>query len=309
MLTSLGWTTLRTIARLLPVRLGYTIARAGARLHYHCAPSRRAAVTANLARALAFARQDGHRQRAAAWPSPSDLARATFESHGALLFEWLRAGGGARFPVRIDGCEHIDQALDGGRGAILVTCHLGNWEVAAAELAASGYPLTVVTGEQLGRLAPAVRRDKARRGIAVVRPVDGMRSLYRQLASNRIIALLIDGDVFQQGNPVDFLGAPAHLPWGAVRLARATGAALLPATMRRVAPAEFHASIHAPVKPGADSASAMRQLLAPLETAIAADPTQWCLFRPLWSAAPERHTRGRLDVTMQRAAQDTRGWA
>jgi lauroyl/myristoyl acyltransferase len=142
-----------------------------------------------------------------------------------------------------------------------------------------------VTGEQLGRLAPAVRRDKARRGIAVVRPADGMRALYRQLAANRIITLLIDGDVYWRGRPIDFLGAPAALPWGAVRLARSTGAALLAATMRRSGPGSYAAAVHPPVDLAGEEQAVMRALLAPLERAIAADPTQWCLFRPLWQRA------------------------
>ncbi len=286
MLASLGLSTLGVVARVLPARAGYAAARAGARLHYRLAPGRRGAVAANITHALAFSRC-GRRGRVPSGGSESALLKpmtlATFESHGALLFEWLRACAGGRFALRVEGSTHLDEALRQGRGGILVTCHLGNWEVAATELAAAGYPLTVVTGEQLGHLAPAVRRDKARRGITVVRPADGMRTLYRQLRANRIVALLIDGDVRSHSNTVDFLGTPTQLPWGAVRLARSTGAALLAATMRRTAPGSFHATIHAPVDPTGDARAVMRALLAPLEQAIAADPTQWCLFRPLWT--------------------------
>ncbi len=278
MFASLGFSTIAAMARFVPTRAGYLVARAGARLHYAVSPTRRAAVAENLARVSAFRRdlEPGRR------PQAASAVVATFESHGALLFEWLRASAGARYALPLAGREHLDRALHRGRGAILVTCHLGNWEVAATELARAGYPLTVVTGEQLGRWAPAVRRDKARRGIAVVRPADGMRALYRQLAANRIITLLIDGDVYWRGQPIDFLGAPAALPWGAVRLARSTGAPLLAATMRRTGPGAYAAEIHSPVDPRDDVHAAMRALLAPIEQAIAADPTQWCLFRPLW---------------------------
>jgi len=278
MFASLGFATIAGMARVVPARMGYLVARAGARLHYAASPSRRAAVAENLAHVRAFQPEFGpeeHRHRQAA-------VLATFESHGVLLFEWLRASAGARYPLPLAGSEHLDRALREGRGAILVTCHLGNWEVAATELARAGYPLTVVTGEQLGRLAPAVRRDKARHGIEVVRPADGMRALYRQLAANRIITLLIDGDVYWRGQPIDFLGAPAPLPWGAVRLARSTGAPLIAATMRRTGPGAFAAAIHPPVDPRGDVHAVMRALLTPLEDAIATDPTQWCLFRPLW---------------------------
>lgn len=282
MLASFGFTTIAVVARFFPARAGYLVAQGGARLHYALAPARRAAVGENLSRAFAFA-PDGNRRE---WrPSSEAAVLATFESHASLLYEWLRASAGVRYPLPIAGREHLDHALSRGRGAILVTCHLGNWEVAATELARAGYPLTVVTGEQLGRLAPAVRRVKARHGISVVRPADGMRALYRQLAQNRIITLLIDGDVFWRGQPIDFLGAPVRLPWGAVRLARSTGAPLVAATMRRTGPGAYEARIHPPVDPGGDARVVMRALLAPLEQAIATDPTQWCLFRPLWREA------------------------
>jgi KDO2-lipid IV(A) lauroyltransferase len=240
------------------------------------ARARASGVRSNLRRAVAFA------------GGPADaanldrLVRATFESHGSFMFEWLRSSAGVRFPLALEGRPILDQALDRGTGAILVTCHLGSWEVAAAELSRAGYPLTVVTGEQLGRLAPAVRRDKARRGITVVRPTNGMRSLYRQLAANRILVLLIDGDVWRRGKILSFLGCPTHLPWGAERLARGTGAPLLPAVMQRERPGVFRARIYPPVKLDGGPEAAMRQLVRPLEQAIATNPAQWCLFRSLW---------------------------
>jgi KDO2-lipid IV(A) lauroyltransferase len=288
MLASLGFTTIAAVARVFPARAGYLVARGGARVHYALAPRRRAAVRANLSQVRAFVHGSG---RQGGELPPAAAALATFENHASLLFEWLRASAGARYPLPLDGRDRLDEALDRGRGAILVTCHLGNWEVAAAELARAGYPLTVVTGEQLGYLAAAVRRDKARRGIAVVRPADGMRALYRQLAQNRIIILLVDGDIYWRGQPIDFLGTPASLPWGAVRLARSTGAPLFAATMRRTGPGAFRAAIHPPIDPAGDPRAVMRSLLAPLEQAIAGDPSQWCLFRPLWGdRAPGRES-------------------
>jgi KDO2-lipid IV(A) lauroyltransferase len=197
----------------------------------------------------------------------------------------LRARGGGRFALELEGAVELDRALAGGRGAILVTGHLGSWEAAALELAARGYPLTVVTGEQLGRLAPAVRRQKAASGIAVVRPADGMRALYRHLERNRILVLLIDGDVWRRGRTVSFLGRPTLFPWGAERLARTTGAPLLSAVMRRGERGRLKAEIFPALDLAAGPARTMRALVAPLEAAIAADPAQWCLFRRLWEPA------------------------
>ena len=295
MLASLALAALGALARALPVGAGYAVARAGARLHLALAARRRRAVEANLRRVAA------HDPGRAAGHGLAHLVRDTFANHGTFMYEWLRASAGGRAELALDGREHLDAALASGRGAILVTCHLGNWEVAACELARAGYPLAVVTGEQLGRLAPAVRRDKARRGILVLRPADGRRALYRALAANRILVLLIDGDVWRKARTVAFLGRPAAVPCGAHRLARSTGAPLMAAAMRRRGPLAFHATIHAPVALGARPEATLGELLRPLERAIARDPSQWCLFRPLWdepapatpvAAAPRALERG-----------------
>lgn len=310
MLSSLGLTALGTFARALPPGPGYALARAGARLHFRLASSRRAAIRINLRQALAFARDRSSggaadfplggggpvrrhglfdRHPAAGRDAALDrLVAGAFESHGAFLYEWLRSAGGAPATLTLDGRAHLDRALARGRGAILAACHLGNWEVAACELARAGYPLAVVTGDQLGWLASAVRRDKEQRGIRTWRQEDGARALYRTLAENRILVLLVDGDVWRSGLMVSFLGRRTLLPGGAVHLARATGAPLLAGTMRRTGPLTFHACVHAPMtlRAGDSPEDMLRALVAPLEGAIARDPTQWCLFRSLWAESP-----------------------
>jgi KDO2-lipid IV(A) lauroyltransferase len=296
MLASLALAALGALARALPVGAGYAMARAGAHLHRGLAARRRRAVEANLRRVAA------HDPAWAGGLGLGRLVRDTFANHGTFMYEWLRASAGGRAELVLDGREHLEAALAAGRGAILVTCHLGNWEVAACELARAGYPLAVVTGEQLGGLAPAVRRDKARRGILVLRPADGMRALYRALAANRILVLLVDGDVWLKARTVAFLGRPAAVPCGAHRLARSTGAPLMAAAMRRRGPLAFHATIHPPVEIKARPEATLGEVLRPLEQAIARDPAQWCLFRPLWdeptpavptARAPHALERGR----------------
>ena len=109
-----------------------------------------------------------------------------------------------------------------------------------------------------------------------------MRDLYRHLARNRILILLLDGDIWRRGQPIAFLGRPTVFPWGAERLARSTGAPLLPAIMRRSDPGLLRAQIFPALDLAPGPASTMRALVEPLERAIAADPDLWCLFRRLW---------------------------
>ncbi len=300
MLASLGLAALGFLARALPPGLGYALAGAGGRLHHRLAHRRRAALRSNLRQVLAFS--SGRDAAGDHLLDPNReldrLVARAFSSHGAFLYEWLRSTAGSRLTLTLSGRAYLDRALDSGRGAILAACHLGNWEVAACELARAGYPLAVVTGEQLGRLAPAVRGDKRRRGIGVWRPADGARALYRLLEANRILVLLVDGDVWRRGRRVPFLGRATLFPGGAVRLARSTGACLLAGTMRRTGPLAFEARIHQPVPLAPDDSpeAVLRALVGPLEHAIASDPAQWCLFRSLWDEPPHRAARPAKDA-------------
>ncbi|MGD8396948.1 MAG: lysophospholipid acyltransferase family protein [Candidatus Eiseniibacteriota bacterium] len=280
MYATLGYALLRAVARRLPPRLGPATVRAGARLHYRLAADKRRAVRLNLEHVLSW------RDRTVRPEAVDLLARRTFENHGRLLYEWLRDGDGVT--MRFGGLGHLDRALERGRGAVICTCHLGNWEIAALELARRGYTLHVVSGEQLGRLGAAVRRHKATHGIHVVRPFDGMRKLYRALEHGEIVVLLIDGDIYSRAHPTCFFGTPTPLPLGGAHLARATGAALLPAVMVHDAQVErgYAVTVLPPVTRGRTDLETMSAVLRALEPSIASHPQQWCLFRPLWPAAP-----------------------
>jgi KDO2-lipid IV(A) lauroyltransferase len=277
-ITTFSFSVLRGIAHVVPPALGTGVSRLGARLHYHLAPGKRAAVQTNLTHVLDWQGVAPDRQRV------EELSQRTFRSHGQLVYEWLRDGAGVRIAFR--GLDHLEALRRRRRGAVIITCHLGNWEVAALELAARGFVLNVVTGEQLGPLGAAVRRHKARHGIRVVRLADGMRPLYRALERGELVVLLIDGDVYRRADDAPFFAAPTPLPFGALRLARATGAALIPAAMVRTGAQRYRVLIETPVASDGEDASIMRRLLAPLESQIAAHPHQWCLFRPLWTLPP-----------------------
>ena len=83
-----------------------------------------------------------------AFPELDDVAhartmRATFEHAGqsfAELGSWRRLARLEDY-VRIDNLAALDDALAGGRGALAVTGHIGNWELLAATVAERGYGL------------------------------------------------------------------------------------------------------------------------------------------------------------------------
>ncbi len=265
---------LTSLARAVPPSVGYRLARGAGRVHYLTAPAKRRAVSANQAVVRHWARGQGAVRRDRPLVAP-------FLAHAETLYEWL--AGGAQVAVEIDGLDHLTAAQAAGRGIILATCHLGNWELAARHLQATGFDLTVVTGKQLGSLASAVKRSKCRAGMAVVQPQDGMRRLYRALAQGGVVALLVDGDIYTTGRSTEFFDQPTLLPWGAARLAARTGAALHPAWMIREARGSYRVVIRPAIASDTPAAVTMRRLTRTLEEAIAQQPEGWCIFRPLWA--------------------------
>src|SRR5262249_29082875 len=135
---ALAW-AIQTSARLfgsLPLRMGLAIGeRLGAGAHRLLARPRRLAV---VHVGVAFPNLD--------LPARQRLVAGTFRCAGRsfaelALFEKIVATPDY---VRLEGAEALDAALAGGRGAIAVTGHCGNWELLAAWAASIGYPLTVV---------------------------------------------------------------------------------------------------------------------------------------------------------------------
>lgn len=176
--------------------------------------------------------------------SARDRRRAVAEA-GRMALElprlWLRpAGQPIADPVRWEGGEWIERAIAQPGGLIILTPHLGSFEVAAqayAERFGHVQPMTVMyrpaRQERLRRLQETAR---ARPGLATVpASLAGVRQMLRALQQGRTVGLLPDQVPPQgQGIWVPFFGAPAYTMTLAARLAKQTGATVLQAWCERL---------------------------------------------------------------------------
>ncbi len=278
-----GWLT--AIIAGMPVRLGYLIADALTELHYRFFPARRHAALANLAVILPRA---SRRDRAR-------IARRMMRSYNRMMFEFFRLPHLSREElianVQVEGREHLEQAMARGRGVVLASSHLGNWELAAVMLAQMGYTIYAVAGVQLGRwLSGAVRDTKTELSIVTVSPEDGFRKLLRALEHNDPVALVVDGDIYQHGVEVEFFGRTYNFPAGPGVLAQRTGALVICGYCERLGRARFRILMEKPLDP-ADfpTVAALNQAVAgTVERHIREHLDQWCIFRPMWE--PASHT-------------------
>ncbi len=207
----------------------------------------------------------------------------------------------------VAGLEQIDAALEKGRGCILISGHLGNFDYAMCHFANLGYKLTVtqehLKPERLHQLVMQVR------GIAGVSwaPVDshsGLRQLFAALRRNEVVIMPADRDIQGHGEIVPLFGAPARLPLGGVQLAERTGAALLGVFPHRRGLAHGYGAVVPLPELSPDEAAAepnplhrgLRRVAKLLEQQIARDPDQWVIFQPIWLPKSALTSGGQAEV-------------
>jgi KDO2-lipid IV(A) lauroyltransferase len=185
--------------------------------------------------------------------------------------------------------QTLDDALAAGKGGLLVTGHLGCFDYIGQALVARGYKLTVVTGRTTSRfIFDGVTWLRGSRGLKMVEPTpSGVRSVMRAVRRNEFAVFLADRDFFQNGHDVTFMGQETTLPPGPVRIARETGAPIIPIMSRRVRHGHevgigepFVVERTAEMK--ADMAAGMERLVAALERCITASLDQWVMFQRVW---------------------------
>jgi len=190
----------------------------------------------------------------------------------------------------------LDNALAAGSGAILVSPHLGNWELGGLGLAAMGYRLNVMTfrepDEKVNEERERIRMD---RGIGVIyvdrndtSPLAIIEAV-NALRRNEIVVLLGDRDGSSHTLDMDFFGRPASIPAGAAYLSIATGAPIIPVFVP-LEGSRYATYMDSPIHVcggHSDHRTAIRigigQLVNVFEKYIRKYPDQWYNFFDYWN--------------------------
>ncbi len=274
----------------------YSLACAAARALPPAADDAVARLLAGLARRWRPVREEAARQNLAVlhpgW-SPAaraHAARAAGTSYARFLLEFLRhhASDPRRLRRRIDLDldAGVERALRAGRGLVVCTAHVGNWEIGAVSLAGLGLGVTVVAGPQFAPgWSEPVRRAKAQAGIRVVGSEESPRRLLRDLERGGAVCLLADGNLFARGWPARIAGRELLLANGPARLAAASGALLTGALCLRRG-ARFGVtmrSLGGTEEAAAGDARALHAAVAAwLEHVLLRHAAEWCVFRPFF---------------------------
>jgi KDO2-lipid IV(A) lauroyltransferase len=160
------------------------------------------------------------------------LVRRHFESLGCTLFEtayvWWASDSWLRKIIRIEGTEHLTAALKKGKGALLLSAHFTTLELGARSLALVGPTSLMYLTPQNPLIAEMSRRGRARRAVQAI-AADQVREVLRNLKNNVTVWYAPDQRYTDKMSKiVPFFGHPAASNVATSRLAKISGAAVLP---------------------------------------------------------------------------------
>ena len=131
--------------------------------------------------------------------------------------------------AKVNGWENLEEALSLGKGVILASGHLGNWELAGAYIA-SKHNLSVVIKKQKNPLFNDYTvKIRQKDNIKMIYKKRALRGILKDLKNNYIVTILFDQDAGKAGIKMDFLEHPASVFTGTAKIAVMTGAPIVPA--------------------------------------------------------------------------------
>jgi KDO2-lipid IV(A) lauroyltransferase len=230
------------------------------------------------------------------------ICRANVANFGRMLADYFLCAGmnaakrAKRLVEEWRGLDHLETARAHGRGTIVVTAHLGHWELGGITLAQHGWPLTVVTLEEpssgLTRWRDACRAHLGIRTIAVGpgHPFSFVE-LIQTLRRNEIVAMLVDRPYAGTGAPVQFFGEDTEFSTAPALLAHHTGAMVLPAFVLQKPNGRYVSFADPPIPlledpdPRRALAENTQRIAASFESIVRSHPEQWFNYVPVWSGA------------------------
>ena len=209
----------------------------------------------------------------------------------------ILAGDTRHFSFSFDGEEHLRSALAEGRGVLLLTAHLGNWEAAGQLLSRLDVPINV-TG--FDNEAPEIRAllTQASRAKFRLLPLTGSPTdtipLVAALRRGEVVAMLGDRPYRSPSARIDFLGGAASFPIGAYVLAAIANAPLVHVFNLREPGGHYRFFGFPPQRPRMPSHAQRDAYLRDcaarfahdLETILKRAPLQWYNFYPFWERQP-----------------------
>ncbi len=283
-----GFKAVQALVEWLPRPWAYALAVMAARLAWLFSPLARPRLEFNLR----VARPDLELRelRRLSWLNFRNHAKAY-----ADLMMLPRANVQAMRPLlQVRGWEHLEQARAMGKGVMVVSCHMGSYEIVSAIWSATLTPVSFFAEELEPRaLFEWYRETRARLGISVLTlDLGGLRKVTEALQEQEMVITAIDRDIAGTGQIMPFFGRPARIPLGPAAIALRLGVPLLPAYVLRLPDDNYFVEAMPPLvarstgDARADEIRVTQDLLRTIEGFIREHPDQWHLPHQIWEGSP-----------------------
>ena len=220
--------------------------------------------------------------------------RDAFRNFGRYLVEFLTAHQLTRFPITAESREEAARVFPSGRGTIILSAHVGNWEAGGMILQQWGHQTTALAMEHRDKRVNALfNRQRTRWGIevAVLGP-GAARQCISALKRGHVLGLISDREFGNNGIEVMFFGHRVIMPRGPALLSLRTGAPAVPFFVIREGRGKLRFEMEPAIWPS-EAASAADPVLhltqryaQTIERSVRKHPTQWLMFQHAFRQNP-----------------------
>lgn len=196
--------------------------------------------------------------------------------------------------IRLEGLEHLDEAMKAHGRALGLSAHLGNWEMLSVAHRLTPYSLAVVVRPlDSPALQALAERARLKTGVEVISKRRALAPVLSALAAGKIVGILLDQNASRrEGVFVPFFGRPASTSRALAVLALRTGTPIVPIFARRDRDGRHRVIIEPPLATPStgDRARAVIELTAAcagaIERAVRQAPEQWLWMHDRWRTRP-----------------------
>ena len=197
--------------------------------------------------------------------------------------------------VKVHGEKYLKEAVKEGRGVVLATAHIGNWEYGGVWCAQNGYKVNALgTDQRDDRITKLIMDLRVAGGSIALGKANDLRAMMKALKAGEVIAVPVDQDARLNGVLSMFLGHPASTPVGIAKLAQKLDCAILPGyCVRREDGFTFDLYLYPKLKGrngkpyGEDIQSSVDDCNDIISSWIRAHPHQWMWMYPRWESYEE----------------------
>ena len=191
------------------------------------------------------------------------------------------------------GEEHLETCLERGKGAIFLSAHIGNGELAVSYYAMRGCDISLIALRHPGPRTDALFVNRRRvNGMGTLHSDAAARPALKILRKNGVIGMLGDRRTAEDGLRVRFFGRETIFPKGPAWLAVASGAGIIPSVCLRNPDNTFRIISEVPIFPPEHGGNAEKMLTMTqrfanfVESYVRECPDQWAIFFPFWGEGP-----------------------